>query len=1831
MSNSIDQHIVGLDFDTSKFDKGIAKAESGLKSFSDTLDKAGKNTEAFKSLEKAANSSKFSKLKGVFSSIGSSLSSVGTAAGQMVDNVLGKFAALGNAAKYTFAGITAAVGAVAISGGIKRAMNIEQARFQLKGLGADVDAVMQNVNDAVRGTAYGLDAAAVVAAQLTASGVQAGDGMRKNLQAVAGVAAMTGKDYGEIGHIFTTIAGQGQMMTMQLRQLEYAGLNVAATMAKTSDETSKFFGKTEEEVREMVHQGEVSFEDFSNAMYEAFGEHAKDANQLFTGALANTKAALSRIGAKFATPGLEYLRDILNSLMPVIDEVNRQITPLVDLFTKWGSSSTTGLVKFLNDLNEELARTKVVSRSLEVLAAAIDRLISLGANIGTSFLDAIPNYFKNLSGMANDFGKLGRGLDEVFNKLEAIPLQISGEPIFKDLDYKQLQEAGKAVDSLLKPMSDSEYSQALDKFKRDFPEITQRADAMGMTFSELSTELGESMKLIKDDPIGHLNFEQLKEASELTQAVLDAAGGEDKEKAIDALREKFPELADEVIKSSMSFSDLKTQLDSAMVSGGSLFTSFVDKFRLWAHNLEFTNEQIQMFASISKGFSNGLDAIGIVLSGLFDGLMAAALPALDFLLSKALPDLTNGLSEMFGAMGNHLPTAQEFADMFRGIGESIGSFFTSLKNGDSTFLESFSDFLGTLSENIAKTGVIQAFIDTIKSMFESLSGVKDINLDSIVSGIRNLLDFIKSIPGKIGEVINFDAIGESLSKLKLDFSDFGAIVTTVAAAIGSSSIMKILTMLYNRLVKPPNWIKGWLPVGIEFRVKNTLDTIRVSIMNFTKTLGRGITADAFQKVAVAIAILVASLWLLTTLDPQQLGTALVGIGALLLMIQKFLQSMTTILGKMGTMGIGALDLAPAAMAIVGLGTAILLMAAAIKIFSTLNPIEFAVGLLGVYACMEILVGALERMSTLQGSLLKAAFAMAGIASVLLVMAAAVAIFGHMKVETLLTGFISIVAILGVLVGTLKLIDRYVSGGSILKAAFAMNGLANALLIMAIALKLVGSMSFDDLAVALVGIGGSLLMLGFAIEALNSMEMTAGKMFKILTLLGTLTAILLGLSIVVGIFSTMGLEGVGVGLLGVIGTLGALVGALVVLDKSVKADTLLKSAFALTMVASVLQTIAFAFTMMGNLSFDQLAVAFVGLGGGLIMLGLAMEFMKTNIAGADAMTRAAFAILLLAPALMLIAAIPILALTTGLVAIAASFLLFSGISQVVAPTLPVLVAMCSAFLELGVAAVALGAGMALAAVGLMILTTVGTPALLEFLASIVQVAPAMGEAFTAMGAAMLDSFVALFPQLTAAATVGILALLTAVETLVPAFINTGMSIIVQIIAGLNMYLPTLVESGFMLMITFVYSIADTVRSQHEAMYEAGKNLFMALLEAMLDTLGHLASDLGSFVMDIPAYLTGQKQLFADAGTQLAQGTVSGAEVPMGQLPQVGERGVDAFFSSMGGKIEGTNVASLFQPITDGASESMEGMGEIGEQGASEFKAPWENIGAGIDLSSLGTSMTGSLAGVDFGSVSEGKMSELLAPFQDTSGMSAAGEAQGVAGSEGFGTGAQQMVDSATTRSQEAVSAVSDQAGPANSAGSSVGDNIGSGMYNGMGAWMDRISNRAAEMVRKAKAAADAEADSASPSKEMIKRGKWFGQGFEIGIRGMIPAVAGTSEDMIAAGKTAVDNTYSLMSDYVRRIDWDVNPTIRPVLDLTDVQAGMSQLQGIMSTYNSMRIGAFGRLVVDGATVSTSSTPYSGPVYNMYINDAQVNSTPEIQRVIYETFDVVSSYGDMYHDR
>ena len=274
-----------------------------------------------------------------------SLAGIGAGVQQLVD----RFSTMGIAGMTVIHNLTNAAidmsgklaGAITgplIEGGKKRALAIAQAKFQFEGLGMDIEATMKNANDAVSGTAYGLADAAMVASQLGASGMRAGDAMYSSLRAVSGVAAMTGREYSDIGRIFVGVAGNGRLMGNDLLQLSSSGVNAAATLAKA-------LNKSEAEVREMVSDGKISFKIFSDAMDDAFGAHAKDANKLFTGALANVKSALGRIGADVAAVAFDNLRDILNALRPVINNVHTALKPLIGVF----NTVTTGLSKGIID------------------------------------------------------------------------------------------------------------------------------------------------------------------------------------------------------------------------------------------------------------------------------------------------------------------------------------------------------------------------------------------------------------------------------------------------------------------------------------------------------------------------------------------------------------------------------------------------------------------------------------------------------------------------------------------------------------------------------------------------------------------------------------------------------------------------------------------------------------------------------------------------------------------------------------------------------------------------------------------------------------------------------------------------------------------------------------------------------------------------------------------------------------------------------------------------------------------------------------------------------------------------------------------------------------------------------------------------------------------------------------------------------------------------------------------------------------------------------------------------------------------------------------------
>ena len=339
-----------MKFDNAQFEKNCKETMSTLDKLKEKLH-ATKSASSLNNLGETAKGLGLDAMDKSLTSINKKMSVLGIA-GATVISELTKSAM--NFAKT----VTTAVPKIIKEGGWTRAMNIEQAKFQLEGLGIQWAQVGEQISNAVSGTAYSMDSAAKAASQLAASGIEisgVGDQMERTLKAISGVAAQTNSSYDDIASVFTTIAGNGRVMSIQLNQLASRGMNAAAALAKA-------MGVTEAEIRDMVSHGQISFDMFSEIMFQTFGENAFKANQTFQGSLDNMKAALKRTGEAFAGPVIRQAIPVFNSLRQAINKANTEIFKFSSNNVTDQSKFTDGIKKAkeqLEDLNKQYQEGKI--------------------------------------------------------------------------------------------------------------------------------------------------------------------------------------------------------------------------------------------------------------------------------------------------------------------------------------------------------------------------------------------------------------------------------------------------------------------------------------------------------------------------------------------------------------------------------------------------------------------------------------------------------------------------------------------------------------------------------------------------------------------------------------------------------------------------------------------------------------------------------------------------------------------------------------------------------------------------------------------------------------------------------------------------------------------------------------------------------------------------------------------------------------------------------------------------------------------------------------------------------------------------------------------------------------------------------------------------------------------------------------------------------------------------------------------------------------------------------------------------------------------------------
>lgn len=254
-----------------------------------------------------------------------SAASAGTSAGRSMGSKLG--GALATTVKAA-AGIAIAGLGLALTKGFGRLQAIENAKAKLTGLGHSADTVagiMKNATASVKGTAFGLDEAATVAAGAVASGVKPGKELERTLKLTGDAATIAGVGMSDMGAIFNKVASSNKIQGDVIAQLSDAGIPVVQLLGKE-------LGKTSEEISTMSRKGEIDFATFQNAMEKGMGGAALESGKTLQGAFKNTMASLGRIGA-----------NLLSGVYP--------------LFTKFFQ----GLIKWMEPLE---AKAKVVGAAI---------------------------------------------------------------------------------------------------------------------------------------------------------------------------------------------------------------------------------------------------------------------------------------------------------------------------------------------------------------------------------------------------------------------------------------------------------------------------------------------------------------------------------------------------------------------------------------------------------------------------------------------------------------------------------------------------------------------------------------------------------------------------------------------------------------------------------------------------------------------------------------------------------------------------------------------------------------------------------------------------------------------------------------------------------------------------------------------------------------------------------------------------------------------------------------------------------------------------------------------------------------------------------------------------------------------------------------------------------------------------------------------------------------------------------------------------------------------------------------------------------------------------
>lgn len=988
------------------------------------------------------------------------------------------------------------------------------------------------------------------------------------------------------------------------------------------------------------------------------------------------------------------------------------------------------------------------------------------------------------------------------------------------------------------------------------------------------------------------------------------------------------------------------------------------------------------------------------------------------------------------------------------------------------------DWLVSLDEAIKAGGFFSTIFGQIANVVKPAAKAIRTAIDWIIGGFKNLTD---------GSDI--DQTSKILEKLQKVFSVIQHPIKAFSTAI---------TWLFDSLKNA--WPK----------VKPIVDSIQKVFGTFFKNLADSMQKGDFSTITQLI-------------NGFFTGSILKNIASLTGGLSEFGEGVSSLFGSFAKKSGASADAADTMFTI---AKAIAVLAASMYILSLID----AGSALNAILMIEVVSSVLERVAKTVSSLNKetkgltekvgiAAFGamLISIAGALLVLAAAVKVLASINADEMYRGIVGVGLLLAELSVAMKWLTSYKSADK--KVISGLVGLAASLLILSFAVKKLGEINGDELGRGLAGIATLLLELALFTKLSSGVGVFDGIGYIELAL----SLILLAKTVQkLGEMDMHVLE-VGLAMMAVILSEMAIFSKLSGGLKSVAAGA------GLIIMAAALVVLAGVIKILGSMDLENVTSAIIALGVSLLSLAIASNLM--SVGGAAGLLIAAAAIAILAPAFALLSAIPLENIGAALVAIAGSLLILGLASAILAPVIVPLLGVAAALTLFGVAAFALGAGItslsgSLAAVAGSIVATIGI-----FVTGVIAGLKIFLTAIPELAVLLMQAIVDIAGPLVYAIFQVIYILINAIATYGPMIAAAIIQFITSTLIVIRDYVPDLVQAGIDLMIGFIDGLGRGIVENTDKIMQAVGNLIsgiiyfaLSMIQSAVEQIPFIGSKISAGIDTIKNNVKENMSPveFEDAATEAFGGLATGADKAEKPVKTSIEGTIfgalDSIKESLPGFKEG-GYTSLVEYVNaqkenlDLAEESGEEIGEAGVEGAASKEKDYQNVGytGGSKYSKGMLNATGDVrqAGIKVGDTAVNSSKSYDGMY-----------ANGIEADKGMAAGLRDGVHYITA------------------AGVYVADQV-------------RISTAGRLQIN-------------SPSKVMEALGKYVPMGFANGIERYTSLVTDASNDM---ADSVLYRSEDLWNNILDSMNGESALTLRPVLDLSDIENGASRINSAISTRQS----------------------------------------------------------------